>query len=312
MYTDGDRLMAVRYAFLHDALLLLRSMTRDSDCPCGTGEPFSIMGTLTSVLVALALLNGFMYLAQPGMIFFPYAALEATPTDWGLDYEDVRFRTTDGLDLHGWFVPHAGSRRVLLFFHGNAGNISHRGESVAVFHRLGLNVFIVDYRGYGASEGKPSESGLYRDARAAWRHLTEARGFAPSDIVIFGRSLGGTVAARLASEERPGALVLESSFSSAKDAAHEIFPLLSRLVVLRFELDAARYVRRAQCPVLVLHSPDDEIIPYRLGRKLFEAAPTPKHFVDLRGGHNEGFLLSQPGYERTLGEFLGTHAAGKN
>jgi len=264
----------------------------------------SFLGTLVPVLLGLALLNGCMFLAQPSMIFFPHSDLEATPRDWRLDYEDVRLRTADGVELHGWFVPHRGSRRVLLFFHGNAGNISHRRESIEIFHRLGLNILILDYRGYGESRGKPTEKGLYLDARAAWRYLTEDRGYAPSDIVIFGRSLGGVVAAKLASEVAPGGLILESSFSCAKDAAREIFPLLSRVVVMRFELDAATYVRGARCPVLVLHSPDDEIIPYRLGRKLFEAAPEPKRFIELRGGHNEGFVLSQPRYERALGEFL--------
>lgn len=268
--------------------------------------------TLISILIALTLINGFMYLAQPGMIFFPRAALDATPQDWGLEYEDVNFHTKDGVKLHGWFIPRSGSKRVLLFFHGNAGNISHRGESVAIFHRLGLNVFIIDYRGYGASAGKPSELGLYRDARAAWRYLTVDRGFAPSQIVIFGRSLGGVVAAKLASQERAGALILESSLSSAKDAAREIFPLLSWLVILRYELDAAKYVRSVRSPVLVLHSADDEILPYHLGRKLFDAAPAPKRFVELRGGHNEGFILSQPDYERALGEFLRTHRGGSD
>lgn len=266
----------------------------------------SFTGTLVPILVGLVSFNGLMFLAQPGMIFYPYDVLEATPADWGLDFEDVRLSAEDGVELHGWFVPHRGSGRALLFFHGNAGNISHRGDSIAIFHRLGLNVLIIDYRGYGQSAGKPSELGLYRDARAAWRHLTEERGFDPSDIVVFGRSLGGIVAAKLASEARAGALVLESSFSSAKDAAREIFPLLSRILVLRFELDAAAYVRKAQCPVMVLHSPEDEIIPYDLGRRLFEAAPEPKRFFALRGGHNEGFLLSQPGYEQSLSEFLRT------
>jgi fermentation-respiration switch protein FrsA (DUF1100 family) len=264
------------------------------------------MGTLISALIALVLLNGFLYLAQPRMIFFPYAKLDATPKEWGLDYENVRFDAEDGVQLHGWLVPRSGSRRILLFFHGNAGNISHRGESIGIFHRLGLNVFIIDYRGYGASKGKPTELGLYRDARAAWRYLTHERGFAPSDIIVFGRSLGGVVAAHLASQERPGALILESSFSSAEDAAREIFPLLSRLVPLRFELDAAGYVRGVKCPVLVFHSPDDEVIPFHLGRKLFDAAPDPKHFVELRGGHNDGFILSGRDYERALGEFLQT------
>jgi len=265
------------------------------------------MGILVSALVALALLNGLTFLAQPGMIFFPYNVLDATPTDWGLDYQDVRLRTEDAVELHSWFIPRSGSRQVLLFFHGNAGNISHRGKSIAIFHRLGLNVFIIDYRGYGRSRGKASELGLYRDARAAWRYLTEERGLIPADIIVFGRSLGGVVAAKLAAQERPGALILESSFSSAKDIARETFPLLSRLVVLRFDLDAAGYLRSARSPVLVLHSPDDEIIPYHLGRKLFAAAPDPKHFVQLRGGHNEGFILSHPAYERAIEEFLRSH-----
>jgi hypothetical protein len=263
-----------------------------------------LVSTLASSLVALGLLNGLMYLAQPGMLFFPHAALDATPRDWGLAYQDVRFPSADGLKLHAWLIPRDDARQVLLFFHGNAGNISHRGESVAIFHRLGLSVFILDYRGYGHSEGSPSEPGLYLDARAAWHHLTDKLGYAPADIVVFGRSLGGVVAAKLASEVRPGALILESSFSSAKDAARAIYPVLSRLVLLRFELAAAHYVRSAGCPVLVLHSPDDEIIPYRLGRKLFAAAPAPKRFVELRGGHNEGFLLSQPDYERALRDFI--------
>ena len=124
------------------------------------------VGIVISVLVALAVLNVVMYLAQPGMVFFPTAKLEATPKDWGLDYQDVHLLTEDAVDINGWFIPRSDSRGVVLFFHGNAGNISHRGESIRIFHQLGLNVFIIDYRGYGRSGGKPSELGLYRDARA--------------------------------------------------------------------------------------------------------------------------------------------------
>jgi len=261
---------------------------------------------LGSLLLGWALLNGLMYLLQPGMVFYPLAGLDATPKDWGLDYQDVKIATEDGVDLHGWFIPRPGARRVLLFFHGNAGNISHRGDSILIFNGLGLDVFIIDYRGYGRSRGSPSEQGLYRDARAAWRWLTGERGYAPSDVVIFGRSLGAAVAAHLAAETDPGGLVLESGFSSARDAGRAILPLLSRLVIGRYDFDAARALQEVRCPVLVMHSPEDEIIPYRLGRRLYEAAREPKRFVDLRGGHNDGFLVSQPQYERVLDEFLGT------
>jgi len=245
-----------------------------------------------------------MYLQQPRMIFFPSRALVATPADWGLDYQDVQLETEDGVSLHGWYVPRAGARRVVLFLHGNAGNISHRRASVEIFHQLGVDVLIFDYRGYGRSEGTPSEAGLYRDAMAAWRYLTETRGFKPAEIVVFGRSLGGAVAARLASQVAAGGLILESTFSSARDFARSVFPVLSRLVVLRYDFDSVHALARVRSPVLMLHSCDDEIIPFELGRRLYDAAPEPKHFVALRGDHNNGFLVSRPGYDRALHEFL--------
>lgn len=264
------------------------------------------MSLVGSVLIAWLLLNGLLYVAQPGMVFYPIGRMDQTPQDWGLAFEDVTLRTEDGVDLHAWFIPRPGARRVVLFFHGNAGNISHRGESVAVFYALGLDVLIIDYRGYGRSGGSPSEEGLYRDARAAWGWLTEERGYTPSQVILFGRSLGAAVAAQLAAETQPAGVILESGFSSARDAAHDIFPLLSRVVLLRYRFDAAAAIAQAKSPVLVLHSPGDEIIPYRLGRQLYAAAPEPKRFVDLRGGHNDGFLLSQPEYGRALSEFLAT------
>lgn len=256
------------------------------------------------LLLGLVLLNSCMYLQQSSMIFFPYATLDQTPAEWGLVYEDVFVDTEDGVRLHGWYIPRHGSKQALLFFHGNAGNISHRGASVEIFHRLGLNVFIFDYRGYGKSQGKPDEKGLYKDARAAWRYLSKERGFGQEEIILFGRSLGGAVAAELAAEIQPGGLILESTFSSAKDVANAVFPVLSRLIFLRYDFDTAAHVRRVACPVLVLHSPDDEIIPFRLGEKVFQAANEPKSFVKMRGDHNSGILMSQPDYERALGVFV--------
>ena len=260
--------------------------------------------------IALGVVNGWMFLQQPGMTFFPDARLVATPTDWGLDYQDVELRSSDDLKLHGWFIPANSSERVLLFFHGNAGNISHRGDSIRIFHALGLNVFIPDYRGYGRSEGVPGEDGLYRDADAAWRYLTGERGYAPGQVVVFGRSLGGAVAAHLAAEVDPGALILESTLSSAKDFAADVFPLLSRLVVMRYRFDVIGALARVHCPVLVLHSEADEIMPYKLGRKLYRAANEPKVFVALRGDHNQGFLLSQPDYQQQLARFLDRYPGG--
>ena len=261
-------------------------------------------GGVASVLLAIALFGGLVWLQQPSMIFFPSAGLVMTPEDWGLAYDDVTFSAADGVSLHGGYVPREGARNVVLFLHGNAGNISHRGESVRIFHDLGLDVFIFDYRGYGRSVGRPSEAGLYEDARAAWRHLTEERGIDGRNVVIFGRSLGGAVAARLASEVDPGAVIIESGFTSARDVARAVFPVVSRLSVVRFEFAAAEALAQVTAPVLVLHSRDDEIMPFELGERLYLAAREPKAFVELRGDHNAGFLMSQPGYGQALRQFL--------
>jgi fermentation-respiration switch protein FrsA (DUF1100 family) len=263
-------------------------------------------GGVVTLILAVGLLNAWMYLQQPSMIFFPDRRLLATPADWGMDYEDVSFRSGDGVRLHGWYVPGRAAKRVLLFFHGNAGNISHRGESIAIFHRLGLDVFIFDYRGYGHSEGTPDESGLYRDAAAAWRYLTGNRGFAGHDVILFGRSLGGAVAANLASEVDAGALILESTLSRARDFARSVFPVLSRLVLVRYNFDTLASIRQVGCPVLVVHSRDDEIMPFRLGEKLYRAAGEPKVFLEISGDHNSGFLRSQPAYENAMDNFLQT------
>jgi len=263
-----------------------------------------MLSTFAFFFVLMAAFSGLMYMQQPGMIFFPTSEIVETPQAWGLEYEDVVLDTTDNLLLHGWFIPHQESKHTLLFFHGNAGNISHRGESVRIFHRLGLNVLIIDYRGYGKSQGKPGEQGLYKDAHAAWRYLTQIKGVEPKNIILFGRSLGGAVATRLASDVQAGKLILESTFSSGKDMAKSIFPLMSHIIYVRFGFNSEERIKRITCPVLVIHSPDDEIIPFRLGEKIYVAANEPKTLFKLKGDHNAGFYLSQPEYEQALGKFL--------
>lgn len=245
-----------------------------------------------------------MYYQQPKMAFFPVSELEASPSQWRFDYEEVNFKTADGVALHGWYIPHIGAKQVVLFFHGNAGNISHRRETLALFHRLRLNVLMVDYRGYGKSEGVTTEAGLYLDAAAAWSYLIDKKNFDAQQIVIFGRSIGGVVATDLAATVPARALILESTFNSSQDFAHATFPVLSRLVYLRFDFNSEDKIPKVNSPVLVLHSPDDEIIPFELGLRLFDAANEPKTFVRMRGGHNNGVYASQPDYEQSLGSWL--------
>jgi fermentation-respiration switch protein FrsA (DUF1100 family) len=278
-----------------------------------------LIGQLTVGLLIVGLL---MWLMQPRLVFFPLDRQTSTPADFGLAFEDVTIETVDGERLAGWFVPAPpgqGRDLTLLFLHGNAGNISHRGDSLWIFAQLGLDVLIIDYRGYGRSSGSPSENGLYLDADAAWRWLTEQRGVPANQILLFGRSLGAAVAAELAgrlsgnpgaaTNDQPAAVIIESGFDALASLASHHYPLLTAVIPLRFDFRAAEAIARARCPVLVLHSPDDEIVPYALGSRLFAAAPEPKRFVDLRGGHNDGFLVSQPDYQQAIAGFLNTHVA---
>jgi len=257
---------------------------------------WSVFGLLT--------FNIWFYFQQPGMVFYPYPELESTPENWGLAYEDVQISTADNIAVHGWYLPAKNSKQVVLFFHGNAGNISHRGDSLEIFHRLGLNVLIIDYRGYGKSQGEVSEQGFYLDAKAAWQYLTEQRGYKAEDIIIFGRSMGGAVATHLASQVQPGALILESTFSSVKDMAAMVMPVISKLVYLRYDFDTESTISHVNTPLLVLHSPEDEVVPYFLGVKVYDAANKPRYFYDLHGSHNDGFVQSQPGYSQAIASFL--------
>ena len=248
------------------------------------------------------------YLMQGRMLYLanvPGRELTATPVDIGLDYDDVSIETADGVTLHAWHIP-GDSPRTLLFFHGNAGNISHRLDSIRQFHRLGLSIFIIDYRGYGQSGGKTSEAGIYRDADAAWRYLTRDRGLAPGDIIVFGRSLGASAAARLAARVRPLALIVESSFTSVPDIAKELYPWLPVKLLSRLRHATREHVADVRCPVLVIHGRDDEIVPFHHGEAIFAAAAEPRSFVELRGGHNDAWLLDEPTYVGGLRTFLET------
>ena len=221
-----------------------------------------------------------------------------------MPYESVKLVTKDNVQLDGWFVPSHKTRGVILFFHGNAGNISHRLDSLILFHQLGLSTLIFDYRGYGRSQGKPSEQGTYLDAEAAWEYLTKDRNFQPEKIILFGRSLGAAVASHLATIYSPGGLILESCFTSVPDIASDVYPFLPARLLSQFEYNALENLENISCPVLIVHSPNDEIIPYKHGRALYEAAREPKHFLELRGGHNDGFLITGKAYMAGLDNFV--------
>ncbi len=247
-----------------------------------------------------------MWLFQERMLFLPGVGSEhvATPDEIGLYWQAVELTTDDGLTLDAWWLPAENPRAALLFLHGNAGNISHRLDSLEQFNRLGLSVLILDYRGYGKSEGRPSESGTALDADAGWRWLQEKSGHDPERLVIFGRSLGAAVAAELATRNDPAAVILESPFRSVPDLGQQLYPWLPVRALARLNYPAVEYVTRLGSPLLVIHSEEDEIIPFAEGQAVYEAARSPKELLVIRGGHNTGFLRSEKIYLPGIDEFL--------
>lgn len=250
---------------------------------------------------------GLAYAFQDQLLYFPSRSIVATPDQYGLVHETVHLATEDGKRLHGWWVSADEARGTLLFFHGNAGNISGRLENVRQFHRLGLNVLIFDYRGYGQSTGTPSENGLYRDAEAAWQYLIAERSIEPGRVVIFGRSLGGGPATWLATQHAAGALLLESAFTSVPDMAARHYPWLPARRLTTTQFDNRRRIDQIDMPLLVIHSRRDNVVPFDHGRALFESAREPKQFLEISGSHNDGFLVSADRYLRAIDQFLRDH-----
>lgn len=245
-----------------------------------------------------------LYLGQQRLIYFPDRQLVASPAAVGLEYSDLWLQAEDGVRLHAWWVPGPAQGPVVLFLHGNAGNISHRLETLNLLAGLGAGVLMLEYRGYGQSEGKPDEQGNYRDAVAAHDHLTGTLAVPAERIVVFGRSLGGGVATGLAAERPCGALVVESTFTSVPDLAAELYPIFPVRLLTHQRYDSRARIARAGCPVLVVHSRDDEIVPFRHGEQLFDAAAQPKRLLTISGGHNDGFLVSGERYREGLRALL--------
>ena len=253
-------------------------------------------------LVLILLLVGVRFVL-PYFIFYPSSRIEATPAALNLTFEDVYLTTHDHVRLHGWYIPAPNARATLLFFHGNAGNISHRLSSIKIFHDLGLSVFIFDYRGYGQSEGRPTIIGTEIDALTAWEWLTEDRKIPASSIVVFGRSLGGAIAMELMLSATPGALILESTFASLANMSPFPAPFAPILTGGDFWV-SVHTAASLSIPTLCIHSPQDEIIPYRQGRRIYEAVASEKTFLEIQGDHNSGFMQSLDVYVEGLDHFL--------
>lgn len=259
-----------------------------------------VIGFLTFLYIALVIL---VYLGQSRLVYFPTSAIDATPDLISLSYEDVWLQTEDGERIHGWYLPKEDAKWTVLMLHGNGGNISHRLQTLDLLNKIGVNTLIIDYRGYGRSEGTPSEQATYQDALAAWAHLTEHRTSAEF-VVVFGRSIGGAVAVWLAASVNPKGLILESTFSSVVDMAEHHYPFLPVRYISKFKYDSLSLAPSIRVPTLMLHSRQDTIVPFDLGLKLYEALPANKSFIEMRGGHNDGYHVSGQSYINGLKNFI--------
>jgi hypothetical protein len=237
-------------------------------------------------------------------IFYPSKTVSVTPRNIDLDFEDIFFRTEDNVLLNGWFVVRKNAKATVILCHGNAGNISHRLEKILIFHHLGLNTFIFDYRGYGNSQGHPTECGIYLDAQAAYDYLLARNSIDKEAIVCFGSSLGGAIAIDLSTQRKTAALIVDSTFTSAKDMGKVVYPFIPSFVYSS-RLDSVNKVKNLDIPKLFIHSINDEIVPFELGEKLFYAAAPPKEFLRVSGGHNTAFIESRHLIIEKLKAFLG-------
>ena len=262
--------------------------------------PITLLALAAAVLGSAGLLGRLV----DWFVFQPSPGRDLRPEEIGLAGEELWLRSEDGVALHAFFLPAPGASRALLFLHGNAGNASHRLPNAAELVRLGTHVLLLDYRGYGLSEGSPSEGGVYADARAGLAYLREFRGLPEERIVVFGRSLGAAVAVELARDRTLAGLVLESAFTSAADVARGIYGPLGGLIA-RGRFDVAQKIAQVRCPLLFFHGDRDDIINLELGRRLFELAPDPKAFEIIPGaGHNDTTAVGGRTYFARIGRFL--------
>lgn len=258
--------------------------------------------TLTVVIVCVFLMVSWF---EHNSVYFPEKKVEIFPDSIGLSYKNVYFNTADGTELHGWFIPSGKAYSdTILFCHGNAGNMGDRVEVIKLLNDLDLNVFIFDYRGYGNSKGTPSENGTYLDAAAAYEKSLEMKGVHHDNIVLYGRSLGAAVAIDLALKNDAKGLIIDGAFSSTGDMAKDMYSFLPIKVSLWIRYDNMSKIGKVKMPKLIIHSADDEIVPFHHGKELFEEAADPKEFYRMRGEHSDAIFMYEDEYKIRLESFL--------
>ncbi len=257
---------------------------------------YEIMRSIMSFILLLG--GGFMvllfmmFLFQDRLLFMPSKGMVQTPDSFGITFEDFWVQTEDDVQIHGWYFPLEHTDQVIVLSHGNAGNISHRITIAETLLETGAAVMMYDYRGYGNSEGAPNEKGLYKDIKAVVEGLKNEKGYSEENIYMYGRSLGGAVAAYAATEFNVGGLVLDSTFKNLRSMVRDVYPFVPTFLA-KYQFPTDQYLNELKnTPVIIMHSPNDEIVGFHNGKYLYENAREPKQFVELRGGHNTNFFES--------------------
>jgi len=250
------------------------------------------------IFIAYSILGWTLFFRQPYFLYRPVREVLYDPGDIDLIFEKVVLKTDDGLKLAAWYVPAEKACSTVLMCHANGGNMGHYLDTVNIFNEMGLNCLIFDYRGYGSSQDRPTEKGTYLDARAAWDWLTQKKNIAPQDIIVFGRSLGASIASHLAAEVDPKTLVMESAFTSYVDIGKKFYPYLPVRLFAMYNYNTTEHLSRVNCPVLFIHSRHDEMIPFEFSLRLYDAAKEPKQLLEIFGCHNDGFLFSGDTYRQ--------------
>lgn len=255
------------------------------------------------VLLGFALILGYIKYLESHIIFFPDKGIAFTPSSFNLSFEDVYIPIKENIKINAWFIPVNNAKYTVLFLHGNAGNISTRLDKIQLFKEMGVNIFIIDYQGYGQSQGRPSEEAIYIDAKAAYDYLVNTRNIRPEQIILYGESLGSAASINLASEAEIKAVILEGGFSRGRDMAKRLYPFLPAFLFPN-NFDSLSKIKKVKSPVLFIHSPDDEIVPINLAKKLYNAAPGPKDFMEINGSHNTGILDSPKKFIDSVSAFI--------
>ena len=255
------------------------------------------------ILIGVLLAVGYVKYLETTNIFFPVKGIEYSPDTINLNFEDVYIETQDKLKINGWFISNGEAKYTVLFLHGNAGNIGDRLDKIKLLYEAKANIFIIDFRGYGMSQGKPSEKGCYLDSQAAYQYLVNARKITPENIILYGESLGGAAAVDLASRVKVRGLILEGVFTKISDMVKITYPFIpSFLISVKF--DSLAKIKNVEAAKLFIHSRDDGIVPLALAKKLYAETPGPKKFCEITGDHNNAFLDSKDSYSSAIEEFI--------